>query len=384
MMKVNFKIFATVFSIMSAILLAHACGSGPAMVEEFSLKVYSPSYAAGFEILGAEGAESTILKIKNPWQGAENVETALFISRNGEKPPKGFNGEVIDGEATKIICMSSSHVAMLDVVGKIETVKGVSGINFITNEYVRSHKDEIYDIGYDGNLNHEFLLAADPDLVLLYGVNGMSGLEPKLKELSIPFLYVGEYVEEHPLAKAEWIVALAECTGTRESAVTEFENIAKQYDSVKNLAKQANEPKPKVMINTPYGETWFMPSNKSYMARLIADAGGEYVYDRNNTNKSLPIDIEEAVILADKSDLWLIFNSVTTIEEFRKLLPKFSDIRCVQNKKVYNCILRQTEGGGNDFWESGVVCPHIILRDLVKIFHPELVQDEFFYFKKLE
>ena len=75
--------------------------------------VYSPEYASGFEIKGADGKESVILDISNPWQGADSVSSRLFIARGGESAPSGFDGQVLEGEARRIVAMSSTHVAML-------------------------------------------------------------------------------------------------------------------------------------------------------------------------------------------------------------------------------------------------------------------------------
>ena len=119
------------------------------------------------------------------------------------------------------------------------------------------------------------------------------------------------------------------------------------------------------------------------MARLIADAGGHYIYTANDTNSSLPIDLEQAAVLTSQADMWLNAQ-VATLADLERRFPKFADARCVRNGYVYNCDRRADPAGGNDFWESGVVRPDLVLRDLVKIFHPELVDEEFVYYRKIE
>ena len=206
------------FTLCAAALLLAACGAHPeTSLEEFRTTIYRPAYAAGFEIVGAEGLQSTILRTRTPWQGAaEGTATALFIARNGETPPAGFDGQTVEAGAQRIVCMSSTHVAMLDAVGAAPRIVGVSGRESIANGYVAAHPDRVGDVGYDGNVNYERLLSLRPDLVLLFGVNGASPMEPKLRELGIPFCYIGEYLEESPLGKAEWLVAVAETIDRRE------------------------------------------------------------------------------------------------------------------------------------------------------------------------
>lgn len=148
-----------------------------------------------------KGGKATLLKVFNPWQGAENTETMLFIARNGEKAPAGFTGQTVEAGAKRIVCMSSTYVAMLDALGQADRVTGVSGRDYITNTYVTTHPDAVADVGFDGNVDYELLLAQRPDLVLLFGVSGASGMEPKLREMGIPFVYIGEYLEESRSAK---------------------------------------------------------------------------------------------------------------------------------------------------------------------------------------
>ena len=374
------------FILLSAATFLISCASNTTGIDAYTETLYKPSYASGFEIVGAEGRQSTLLKVFNPWQGAENTETTLFIVRNGEKIPAGFTGQVVKAGARRIVCLSSTYVAMLDALGQADRVVGVSGRNYISNKYVTTHPEAVADIGFDGNIDYELLLAQRPDLVLLFGVSGASGMESKLLEMGIPFCYIGEYLEESPLGKAEWLVAVAETIDRREEGERTFAPIPERYEALK--AKVAESAaRPKVMINAPYGDSWFMASAESYVARLIADAGGDYIYRENTSNRSLPIDLEEAYLLASGADVWINAGSFRTLAEFRARLPKFAGVPCVRRGEIYNCDRRTNAAGGNDYWESGVVRPDVVLHDLIAVFHPEALDAadrEMHYYRKLE
>ena len=372
-----------VFLTVVAVLLA-ACGRQQSDLSGFTERIYEPRYASGFELLGEQGTDSRLLCVTASWQSGDSSETKLLILRGGDEVPAGFDGQVLAGEARRIVCMSSSHVALLDALGEVARVVGVSGIDFISNPYVVENRDKVLDVGYDGNVNYERLVALAPDLVLLYGVGGASAMEPKLRELGIPFVYIGEYLEESPLGKAEWLVPIGELVGKRSAAETVFRVIPERYDALKRKVAQATSARPRVMLNTPYNDVWFMASTGSYMARLIADAGGEYVYRANTLNRSLPVDLEQARLLVDGADVWLNTGACSTLAELRRAVPKFADVACVRNGAVWNCDRRLNPSGGNDFWESGVVHPDVVLRDLIKIFHPELVPEPFVYYRRLE
>ncbi len=373
-------------SLLAVILLAVACGNNNVSLENYNIEVYKPTYAEGFRILGAKDSKSTIIEVSDPWQGAEGVSTRLFISREGESVPGGFDGQVISGEAKRIVCMSSTQIAMLDMVDCTDRVVGVSGIKFISNEYITEHKDSVGDVGYEGNINYELLLTLNPDLVLVYGLNGASTMEGKLRELGIAFAYIGEYLEQSPLGKAEWSVAVAEMVGKLSEGEANFAAIPQRYNELRAMTHKIEDTKkPKVMINTPYGDAWVMAPNGSYAAQLIEDAGGNYLYaNRKKTTRSEAIDIEDAYLMASKADLWINLGTLSTLDELKSQLPKFADIPCVVSGEVYNSNKKLNPSGGDDYWESGVVNPDVVLQDLITIFHPELKTDSLTYYKKLQ
>ena len=410
-------VLALVSVAVGFLLLPTGCKTaGPVDVAAFSKVVYRPRYAVGFEMVGAEGRTGTILRTTRPWQGASGEdmsgeETALFIACDDEPSPKGFKGQRVKPGARRIVCMSSSYVAFLAELQAEDRIVAVSGANYITNERVAARQAAIADVGYEGQINYEALVAAAPDLVMLYGLSGLNPMEDKLRELNIPFIYMGDYLEENPLGKAEWLVAVAEILGVREAGVAAFEGIVSRYEGLKERAAgsvgaasvgnvtaasggvgatsgtgtaQASLPyRPKVMLNVPYGDSWFMPAEGSYVAQFIRDAGGEYLYSQNKGTRSVPIDMETAVRLAMEADVWCHVNGFETIKDLTRRYPNVASAPCVQKGRVFADDRRRNNAGGNDYWESGVVRPDVVLRDWVKMLHPELVSDDFYYMREL-
>ena len=370
------------FILASLLLLVSCVSNKKTSLEAFNQDIYTPEYASGFKILGADNVQSTLIQVFNPWQGAKDVEMSYFISRNGEQAPAGFTGPTIPAGAKQIVCMSSSYIAMLDALGQADRIVAVSGIDYVSNPYIIAHKDSIKDMGPE--MNYELLLDLKPDVVLLYGIgDAQTAVTDKLKELSIPYMYVGEYLEESPLGKAEWMVALSELTDSREKGIEIFSEIPKRYQTLKDLTASV-EQRPTVMFNTPWNDSWIMPSTKSYMAQLVNDAGADYIYKENTSNSSAPIGLETAYGLIQKADYWINVGMASTLDELKAVNPKFTDAKSVREKTAYNNNLRLTATGGNEYWESAVVRPDIVLRDLIHIFHPELVSDSLYYYRHLE
>lgn len=378
----KFKSIISTITLLCLLFLASCVYNKKTSLEAFKQDVYTPEYATGFKILGAKNAQSTLIQVSNPWQGAKNVTMSYFISRNGELPPTGFTGPTIPAGTQRIVCMSSSYIAMLDAVGQVDRIVAVSGINYIANPYILAHKDSIKDMGPE--MNYELLLGLKPDVVLLYGIgDAQTAVTDKLKELAIPYMYVGEYLEESPLGKAEWLVALSELTDSRDKGIDVFREIPKRYQALKDLTASV-EQRPTVMFNTPWNDSWVMPSTQSYMVQLVTDAGADYIYKENTSNSSAPIGLETAYGLIQKADYWINVGTASTLDELKNMNPKFADAKSVRDKTVYNNNLRITATGGNDYWESAVVRPNVVLRDLIHIFHPELVSDSTYYYRHLE
>lgn len=368
-----------------ALLTFGGCGSSTKAIE-WGEVVYTPHSAEGYEIVATEG-ESTVLRILSPWPGSTGVVKEIFISRNSERAPEGFGGVTVKSSPERVICMSSSHIAFIDAVGGVSTVVGVSGSEYISNEHIRSgvKSGAIREVGYDTNINYEMIVASRPDVVFIYGTTGENGaLSAKLGELKIPYVYVSDHAETTPLGKSEWVVAIGEIFDCREEAEELFGEIGERYESLR-LSALDFECRPKVMLNSPYKDTWFVPADDSYVVRLIEDAGAEYVCKGSgSSNLSRPISGESAYMYLLKSDFWIHPNSARDIGSLTAENPKFKDCPAVAARRVYNCTALSTPAGGSDFWESGALRADLVLADLIAIFHPEEANGhELYYYEQL-
>lgn len=346
--------------------------------EDFDNITYSPRYATGFNI-SEDDSGNRLLRVTRPWQGDNPTEQTLAIFKS-EAEARGYRGEHIIGAAERVVCMSTSHIAMLDILGRVDAIVGVSGKHYVMNEHVGG-SEEVYDVGYDSNLDFERLISLNPDLVLMYGVSAEnSAVTGKLRELSIPYIYLGDYTEQSPLGKAEWVVAVADIMGLGERGVEVFAEIEERYEAVRRSV--AVQQRPKVMFNTPYQEVWYMPSDDSYMVQLVEDAGGEYIYKGNNpSGGSRGIGLEEALLLVDKADIWLNVGQCTSLDELRSVAPHFANTAVVRRGDVYNNNRRRSPSGGSDFWESAIVRPDVVLSDLAKIMQRR--SDSLYYHHRL-
>ena len=266
----------------------------------------------------------------------------------------------------KFVCMSSSYIAYLDAVGADSTVVGVSGIDYISNPDIQKGYSEgrVFDIGYDANPDYERIATLSPDLVVCYMV---SSSEPpfigKLRSLGIPVLVIYEHLENHPLARAEYVKLFGYLTGRLTEAMTAFGSVETDYISIRDKVK--GNKKAKALLNIPYGDQWFIPGGDNYMSVLIGDAGGEVLGAVPGETSSSVISMEKAYTLSQEADFWLNTGWCDTMEQLHGADPMF---RHFPIEKVFNNTLRVTPGGGNDFWESGAFRADLVLGDLAAIF----------------
>ena len=349
-----------------------ACGNKEVALDTEPL--YTPRYAKGFTIERDRQSGEKYLIVKNPWQGAEGV---VFHTKIDTLAP-----------SKRIVAMSSSHAAMLEAVGCADRIVGLSGCRFLYNPSLRKAVDEgkISEVGYDSAFNFEKICSLDADIVLLYGIAGEAkAMTSKLDELRIPYIYIGDYLEADPLGKAEWVVALAYLCGVEKEGKEFFAGVEKRYNALRN-EKHCSAHKPRVMLNLPYRDTWFMPPHNSYMVRLIEDADGEYVLTENektHTTTSKPISLEEALVMAMKADFWLNLGQTTSLAEVCAVAPRFAKVDAVRFGRIYNNTKRSNDSRGSDFWESGTVRPDLILEDLINILHHEAPTEKLYYYTKL-
>ena len=326
------------------------------------------------------------ITVENPWQQSGGVRFDYFlVDRDKEIPSELVGKQIIRTPIQSVICLSTSHVGFLSALHETSSLKALSGTSFVSDTDVQKGvaAKKIVDIGYDQGINYELILSLKPDLIIAYGVGGdVTGFINKLRDLGLNVILNGEYLEETPLAKAEWIKFIGAFYNKEDEAATYFSAIEKNYNSIIQTV-QSVKKRPVVLTGLPYKDAWWMAGGHSNLAALIHDAGAEFLWKDNSSREAFVVSLEEVVIRSAKADFWINCGTVNTIEELISTDSRFSAFPQVQKKAIFNNNLNVGPGGGNDYWEKGVVRPDLILADLVKIFHPEIDSTQIFNFYKI-
>jgi len=382
MLKLKIRIFALmVFGLI-------CCNPGAKKTSPLSNRsaLLPISYAKGFKVEYFGNYKK--LWVLSPWQKSQGVNFEYYVVPQNKEIPQELKGkQIIRTPVKRVICLSTSHIGFLSALNELGSLKGLSGAQYVSDTTVQQEIKQklIKDVGYDQGLNYEIILGLKPDLIMVYGVGGeITGIINKLRDLNLNVILNSEYLEESPLAKTEWIKFVSALYDKEKEASEYFKSIEKNYLRTKD--KVANVKfRPLVLTGLPFKDAWWMAGGHSYLAQLISDAGGEFIWKDNQSGEAFVVSVEDVIMRATRSDYWINCGNVNSIKELLSTDSRFSSFPQVNKKTIYNNNLELSNGGGNDYWERGVVRPDLILSDLVKIFHPECDNDKKFnFYKRIE
>jgi iron complex transport system substrate-binding protein len=340
--------------------------------------------AVGFTLEGDRHAR--IIKVRNPWQSADKVEMTYILSDTLEASFFDGNQFHIKTPVQRVVCLSTTHIGFIGFLDRLHTIYGISGKNYVVNESVRHriNSGEVGDVGFDESLNYELIVKLKPDVVFAYGVSGaVTATVQKLNELGIPVVLIAEYLEEEPLAKLEWVKVFGAFYGLEKEASLKFDSVSASYRRMAEKASHISQ-KPSVLLGLPWSGTWYISGGKSYIARLVGDAGGTYLFSGLDFRDSRPLSLEKVYETALKADIWINAGDAGRLADIDAVDARFADLPVRREGLVYNNNKWMGSAGGNAFYETGVVEPDIILSDLISVFHPHLLPShQLKYYKKL-
>lgn len=352
-------------------------------------------YPEKFEVKHAKGFtiryydHYKIANIISPFEQSADTLKYLLLER-GSPRPQGFDDiQTIDIPLRNIAVTSSMHVGLLAFLGATDIITGLSGMQYVFSPEVKKmiRTGKVTEIGREQGLNEEKLITMHPDLIMATGGPGAKmDHYATLKEAGIPVLVNSEWVENTPLGRAEWVKLLAALLNKERLVNEKFGQIENEYQRLTLLTKELKH-KPSIISGLNTKDAWFLPNGESYMAQFFRDAGGDYHWNNTKATGSLPLNFEAVSPVALTADFWLNvgFSGTDTRKDILAQDNRYGDFKSYKSGNMYSYNNRVNEQGSNDFFESGTVNPHIVLSDLIKILHPELLPaHQLVYYKQLK
>jgi iron complex transport system substrate-binding protein len=335
-------------------------------------------YAEGFSVQKA-GKGITEVTVHTPWPGASRPYRYALVERDW-LPRLTLDREAYDAiipvPVRKLVLTSTTHIPALEALEAEDRLIGFPGLDYVSSKKTRHRIQQglIRELGANDQLNTEMVLELKPDLVIGFGISGSPRSYQGLIAAGIPVLFNGDWTEQHPLAKAEWLKLFGFLLGKEDRASEHFNAIANSYKEVQKLAESADE-RPRVLSGALYRDVWYLPGGTSWAATFIRDAQADYLWRENEESGSLSLSVEAVLERAEDADYWIAPSQYTSYSEMETANPHYGRIRAFKKRKVFTYALSKGPTGGMLYFELGPNRPDLVLKDLVHFLHPELLPE---------
>ena len=374
--------------IVTLVLLSSACGgrSKTSSVNGAASDTLVFRYAENIRVV--RHADYTEVALRNPWDTLKMLHTYYLVDKHQPAPGSLPEGTVVAVPLEKSLVYSSVHCSLLSDLHSLESVAGVCDRSYIRIPAIQEGcKDgSITDCGSSMNPNIERIIDFAPDAILLSPFENSGGYG-RIEKLDIPIIECADYMETSPLGRAEWMRFFGMLTGKEQVADSLFAEIEKEYVSLKQQAARASADKngrcPSVITEMKMGSAWYVPGGKSTVARLLQDAGATYLFADNASSGSVPLSFETVFDKGQHADFWLIKYNQQTDKKYTEIAADYAPYQhfdAWKEQHIYGCNTSKV-----NFYEESPFHPERLLKDLIKIFHPELLPDyETVYYSPLK
>ncbi|WP_416381428.1 ABC transporter substrate-binding protein [Olleya namhaensis] len=340
------------------------------------------AYAEGFNITNHNNF--SVLEVNNPWPNAEKAYKYVLISKENAAKTSFMKDEydgIIITPVKQIVVTSTTHIPALELLNEEETLIGFPGTDYVSSEKTRQRIDNgsIRELGKNEGLNTEVLLSLKPDVVIGFGVDGTSKSLNTISKANIPVIYNGDWVEKSPLAKAEWIKFFGALYNKTKEADAIFLTIETDYKAAQKLAKTVKN-RPTVLSGAMHKDVWYLPNGTSTEAQFLKDANVDYLFADTAGAGSLALSFETVFEKAKSADLWLSPSYYPTMDALKQANTHYTQFDAFKNNNIYTFANTTGNTGGVLYYELGLARPDLVLKDIIKICHPELLPDYKTYF----
>ncbi|QNJ98525.1 ABC transporter substrate-binding protein [Constantimarinum furrinae] len=352
-------------------------------LSEASSEILNIEYAKGFSIEQFDNYK--VLTLSNPWPDAEQ-EFKYALVNEGFEAPSGEFDAVVELPLKNIVVTSTTHIPSLEMLEVSEKLVGFPNLDYISSEATRRMiaDGKIMELGKNEDINTEVLIDLSPDVVVTFAVEGNNSTVNTIQKTGIPVIYNADWTETTPLGKAEWIKFFGVLFGKEKEADSIFKTIETGYNAARETAAKATET-PKVLSGAMYKDVWYLPQGNSWAAQFIKDANGDYLWNDTEGTGSLSLNLEAVLEKGKNAEYWIgpgQFVSKQQMEDAHSVYAQFDPF---QNNHIYSFTTRKGETGGVLYYELAPNRPDLVLKDIIKILHPELLPEhQLYFFSRIE
>ncbi len=334
-------------------------------IPENKIEEFSPKYAEGFHYYKKGSATLVDLQGQFFFLGQEEQNALCPQFPHFVIPLK------------KVITFSTTHLPFLKLLNKEETVLGFAGMELVNNGTIlkRFKKGEVKELGYPAR--EELLLGLKPQAIFTFAVQKVDEQElQRQKKLGLPMIPIAEYKEKNPLARAEWLLVMGLFFNEEKLAQKIFTKQEKDYQDLLQKVRQSPD-RPLVLMGELRNGIWYAPGGESDLAKLVEDAGANYLWKEKKGRGFITLPFEEVLQTLTKVGgnlFWLPQNTWEKSQEIVLADSRYQSLGLIKKTKIFNNNLKHNTKGYSDYWETGIANPDLLLKDLVSIFHPEILK----------
>ncbi|MAN59020.1 MAG: ABC transporter substrate-binding protein [Flavobacteriaceae bacterium] len=364
---------------LSIFIVACTSNSKNASEEASEKAKKSIEYASGFTIEDRSGYQ--VLTITNPWPGAETQFRYALVSDSADFDIDEQFDAIVKVPVSNLVVTSTTHIPSLDMLGVSNSVSGFPNLDYISSEVMRKRVAQglVTELGKNESINTEVLIELAPDAVITFAVEGSNKTVKTIQKTGIPVLYNADWTETHPLGKAEWIKFFGALFQKNEEADSIFRTIEKNYQNAKKLAATAPQ-RPTVLSGAMYKDVWYLPQGDSWAAQFIDDANANYLWAGTKGTGSLSLNLESVLEKGKTADFWIAPGQFESLRQLQEAHPVYGQFNAFQEQNVYNYTFRKGPTGGVIYYELAPNRPDLVMKDLIAIFHPQLLPSHDLYF----
>lgn len=336
-------------------------------------------YAKNLAIYKHEGY--TVIEVSNPWPDAVKDFTYVLKEKNGIVPDSLQKYTQISVPLRSIVVTSTTNIPFLEMLGVEKSLVGFPHTDYISSEKTRALIDagSVKNVGQNEKLNIEQLIELAPELIVTFGIDNNNPSIENLQKSGLKVLIQADWMEQSPLGKAEWLKLYGALFGKEKEADALFENIVKEYSNALELVA-TKKPASTVLYGSMYQDQWFVAKGSSWVAQFMKDAKADYLWKDLEGTGSLGLSFENVLDKAKTANFWIATGSFKSLSELEKANPHYNQFDSFVNKTIYTFEGKLGDTGGTIFYELSPSRPDLVLKDYIKIFHPELLPNYTFTF----
>ncbi|CAI8369333.1 MAG: Uncharacterised protein [Polaribacter sp. SA4-10] len=356
-------------------------------VQTTALKLASSkiTHAKGFDIIEEKGVKKLV--IKSAYQNSTEVTTYHIYKKMPIAALANAQLNTIQVPVKNIVVTSTTHIPMVELLQSENAIIGFPNGKYVSSERTRNLLDagKIAEIGKENSLNTEILLNLQPELVVGFSVTSPDRSLTTLQKAGINVIYNGDWLEETPLGKAEWIKFFGVLFDKEKEADSIFKAIETNYLNAKKSALMGLK-KPTVLSGAIMSkDIWNLPAGESFVAQFLKDANLTYLWKDTKGKGSLSLSFESVFDKGVNADIWIApgyFASKKQLLESNALYAKF---KAFQDNNIYTPTTKKGKSGGVLYYELATTRPDLVLKDIIKITNPALLPDyKLVFFEKMK